>query len=95
MTRFLLYLPALACPLLMLVCMAAMRRMHSPPAQAPAQAQAEQRPAGPEERIAQLERKLATLRAERQHPAEPASPTHAEPVPLRVEQPPAPTDRVS
>jgi Protein of unknown function (DUF2933) len=33
MSRFLLYLPALACPLLMLVCMAGMRRMGGTPAQ--------------------------------------------------------------
>src|SRR6266542_2954121 len=33
MSRFLLYLPALACPLLMLVCMAGMRRMGGTSAQ--------------------------------------------------------------
>ena len=71
MTRFLLYLPALACPLLMLVCMAGMRRMGGPPAQT--RARAEQPPASTDQRIAQLERELAALRAERQHAGEPAS----------------------
>ncbi len=93
MTRFLLYLSALACPLLMLVCMAGMRRMHSPPAQA--QATAEQPTASTDQRIVQLEQELAALRAERQHPGEPASRPHATPAPLWTEQPPAPADRVS
>jgi hypothetical protein len=85
MTRFLLSLPALACPLLMLVCMAAMRRMHSPPAQA-----RPEQPASTEQRIAQLEQQLAALRAQRHHPAEPTAPAVA-----RAEQPPAPADQVS
>jgi hypothetical protein len=67
MSRLLLYLPALACPLLMLVCMAAMRRTHRPPVQA------EQPAASTEQRIAQLERELAGLRAERAHAGEPAT----------------------
>jgi hypothetical protein len=74
MSRFLPYLPALACPLLMLVCMAAMRRMHSPPAQARPEP-----PAGTEQRIAQLEQEQAAVRAQRHHPAEPTAPAQAAP----------------
>jgi hypothetical protein len=93
MTRLLPYLPALACPVLMLLCMAGMRRMGSSPAQSPSET--EQPPARTDQRIAQLERELAALRAERQHASEPAGRPYAAPAPLRVEQPPAPADRVS
>ena len=65
MSRFLLYLPALACPLLMLVCMAGMRRMGGTPAQT-------KEPASTADRIARLEQELAALRAEQQDP--PADP---------------------
>ena len=93
MSRFLVYLPALACPLLMLVCLAGMRRMHSPSAQA--QAKAEQPTASTDQRIIQLEQELAALRAEHRDPGAPASRPHAAPAPLRAEQPSAPADRVS
>jgi hypothetical protein len=78
MSRFLLYLPALACPLLMLVCMAGMRRMGGAPARTE-----EPPPASTADRIARLERELATLRAE-QHdtPADPG-PIPAAPAPAR------------
>jgi hypothetical protein len=62
MSRFLLYLPALACPLLMLVCMAGMRRMGGG---TPRQAQ-EPPPASTADRITRLEQELAALRAEQQ-----------------------------
>jgi hypothetical protein len=88
MTRFLPYLPALACPLLMLVCMAGMRRMHRPPAQTG------QPPASTQGRIVQLERELAALR-DRQHPSDPARQAQAAPVDPRAELPPAPADQVS
>jgi hypothetical protein len=90
MSRFLPYLPALACPLLMLVCMAGMRRMHSPPAQA-----RPEQPATTEQRIAQLEQELSALRAERHHPAGPTAPAQAAPAGPHAEQPPAPADQVS
>jgi hypothetical protein len=67
MSRLLLYLPALACPLLMLVCMAAVRRMHRPPEQT------EQPTTSTDQRMAQLEREVAALRAERPHAGEPAT----------------------
>jgi hypothetical protein len=73
MSRLLLYLPALACPLLMLMCMAAMRRMHRPPEHA------EQPTASTDQRMAQLERELAALRAERPHTGEPATEADAAP----------------
>jgi hypothetical protein len=90
MSRFLLYLPALACPLLMLVCMAGMRRMGGTPAQTD-----EPPPADPADRIARLERELATLRAEQQDtPADPG-PIAPAPAPARVHADPPPTQRVS
>jgi hypothetical protein len=57
MSRFLPYLPALACPLLMLVCMAGMRRMGGTPERD------QEPPAGTADRIARLERELDELRA--------------------------------
>src|SRR6266545_2325345 len=65
MSRLLLYLPALACPLLMLVCMVGMRPMGTTPAHTP-------KPplASTTERIAHLEQELAALRAEHQHTGE-------------------------
>jgi predicted secreted protein len=91
MTRFLLYLPALACPLLMLVCMAGMRRMHNPPAQA----RTARPPAGTDQRIARLEQELAALHAEGQHAGDPAQATQTAPTDPHAERPPAPADRVS
>jgi hypothetical protein len=75
MSRFLPYLPALAYPLLMLVCMAGMRRMSGTPAQT------QEPPASTDDRITQLEQELAALRAERQGtPADPAAAqSHADP----------------
>jgi len=74
MSRLLLYLPALACPLLMLVCMAGMRRMgHTPTQTQEPPPAAEAQETG--ERIAHLERELAALRAGRQPANEPA-PAH-------------------
>jgi hypothetical protein len=84
MSRFLLYLPALACPLLMLVCMAGMRRTGGTPAQT------DEPPASTADRITRLEQELAALRIEQQHtpatpapiPAESASAhSHADPPP--------------
>ena len=59
MSRFLVYLPALACPLLMLVCMAGMRRIGGTPAPTT-------EPASTADRIARLEQELAALHAEQQ-----------------------------
>jgi hypothetical protein len=91
MSRFLVYLPALACPLLMLVCMAGMRRMGGPPAgteKAPP-------PASTADRIARLERELAELRAQ-QHdlPADPR-PVPAAPAPARSHADPPSAQQVS
>jgi hypothetical protein len=91
MSRFLVYLPALACPLLMLVCMAGMCRMGGPPAgtgKAPP-------PASTADRIAGLERELAELRAE-QHdaPADPR-PIPAAPAAARSDSDPPSAQRVS
>jgi hypothetical protein len=89
MSRLLLYLPALACPLLMLVCMASMRRMGSAPAQT-------EEPTATAARIAHLEQELAALRAEQQHTAEVPTPT-TKPAPARApaEPPSASAGRVS
>jgi hypothetical protein len=90
MSRLLLYLPALACPLLMLVCMAGMRRMGSPPARTE-----EPPPATTAERIAHLEQELAALRAERHHTAEAPTPTKPAPARAPADPPSAPAGRVS
>jgi hypothetical protein len=83
MSRLLLYLPALACPVLMLVCMAAMRRMGG------STGQPEPSATDAAARIAALERELADLRA--QHAAaEAAADVAGEPG-----RPPANADRVS
>jgi hypothetical protein len=78
MSRLLVYLPALACPLLMLVCMASMRRMGHTPTQTQ-----QSPPAGDTaERIAHLEQELAALRAQQQPtdaPPAPATPAPAHP----------------
>jgi hypothetical protein len=63
MSRLLLYLPALACPLLMLVCMAGMRRMGS----GTSAETEEPPPASTADRITRLGGELSTLRAEQQH----------------------------
>jgi hypothetical protein len=65
MARLLLYLPALACPLLMLLCMAGMRRMDR------SAGQVGQATASTADRIAELERELAALRDEQQRPGLP------------------------
>jgi hypothetical protein len=90
MSRFLVYLPALACPLLMLMCMAGMRRMGGSPSQ-----MEEPPPASTADRIARLERELAALRAE-QHdtPADPR-PIPAAPAPARSHADPPSAQRVS
>ena len=72
MSRLLPYLPALACPLLMLVCMAGMRRMGGG---TPTQTE-EPPPASTTDRITRLERELAALRAEQQD-----APAGAPPIP--------------
>jgi hypothetical protein len=84
MSRLLLYLPALACPVLMLVCMAAMRRMGG--------STGHQEPSATDTatRIAALERELADLRA--QHAAAEAA---ADDVAGEPGRPPANADRVS
>lgn len=81
MTRLLPYLPALACPLLMLLCMAGMRRMDR------SAGQPGRSTASTADRVAELERELASLRAEHQRPGQAA--------PRPQDRPPAPTDRVS
>jgi hypothetical protein len=89
MSRLLPYLPALACPLVMLVCMAGMRRMGSAPTQT-------QEPAATiAERIAHLE-ELAALRAEQQHTDQAPTPT-SKPALARppADPPSAPAGRVS
>jgi hypothetical protein len=90
MSRLLLYLPALACPLLMLVCMAGMRRMGGKPAQT------EDPPAANSaDRIARLEQELAAPRAEQQDaPAHPASIAPA-PAPASSHADPPSVQRVS
>ncbi len=85
MSRLLPYLPALACPLLMLVCMAAMRRMGA------STGQPEPSASDVATRIAALERELADLRA--QHAAAEAAETDA--VAGEPGRPPANADRVS
>ncbi len=79
MSRLLPYLPVLACPLLMLACMLAMRRMGG--------SNGQQRPTtDTTTRIATLERELADLRA--QHDA--AEATDADAVPGKADGSPAP-----
>jgi hypothetical protein len=85
MSRLLPYLPALACPLLMLVCMAGMRRMAGTPARTQ-----EPPPASAADRIARLERELAALRAE-QPAGQPPGP--ADPAPVPAEPPPGLAER--
>ena len=80
MSRLLPYLPVLACPLLMLVCMAAMRRMGA------STGQPEPSASDVATRIAALERELADLRA--QHDA--AEATDADAVPGKADGSPAP-----
>jgi predicted secreted protein len=90
MSRFLVYLPVLACPLLMLVCMAGMRRMGGTPAQTK-----EPAPATTADRIARLEEELAALRAEEQDtPADTAQLSSA-PAPARSHADPRSAQRVS
>lgn len=85
MSRLLPYLPALACPLLMLACMAAMRRMGA--------STSYPQPSATDvaTRIAALERELADLRA--QHAA--AEAADADAAPGEAERPAANADRVS
>ncbi len=90
MSRLLLYLPALACPLLMLVCMAGMRRMGGTPAQTKKPA-----PASTADRIARLEQELAALRAEQQDTPADRAPVPARPAPVRSDADPPPAQRVS
>ncbi len=91
MSRLLLYLPALACPLLMLVCMAGMRRMGNPPARTE-----EPPPATTTtKRIAHLEQELAALRAEQHHTGEAPTPTKPAPARAPADSPSAPAGRVS
>jgi hypothetical protein len=77
MARLLLYLPALACPLLMLLCMAGIRRMDRSPGQV------EQASGSTADRIAELERQVAALRDQRQRPGlpdgQPTQPPHPDP----------------
>jgi hypothetical protein len=89
MSRLLLYLPALACPLLMLVCMAGMRRMGRTPAQT------DEPPATTADRITRLEQELAALRAEQQDaPADPG-PIAPAPAPASSHADPPSAQRVS
>jgi hypothetical protein len=90
MSRLLLYLPALACPLLMLVCMAGMHRMGGTPAQTE-----EPPPASTADRITRLEQELATLRAEQQDTLADPAPVPARPTPVRSDADPPPAQRVS
>ncbi len=85
MSRLLPYLPALACPLLMLLCMAGMRRMDR------SAGRAGQATGSAADRIAELERELAALRAERQRPDVP----NGQPTPQPHPGPSAPRDPVS
>jgi hypothetical protein len=84
MSRLLLYAPAFACPLLMLACMFAMRRMGGSSGQPPRSA------ADTAVRIAALEQELALLRA-RQRAAQAAE---ADGTPVEAGGSPTP-DRVS
>ena len=58
MSRLLLYLPALACPLLILICITNMRHINNTPTQTKKPA-----PTSTTDRIARLEQELAALRA--------------------------------
>src|SRR6266540_2212945 len=80
MSRLLLYAPALACPLLMVACMVAMRRMGG------SGGQAQRPPADLAARITALERELADLRAQQAaaQPAEPGGEAGGSPTPGRV-----------
>jgi hypothetical protein len=80
MSRLLPYLPVLACPLLMVACMVAMRRMGG------SGGQAQRSPADVAARIAALERELAALRAQQAaaQPAEPGGEAGGSPTPGRV-----------
>ncbi len=80
MSRLLLYAPALACPLLMVACMVAMRRMGG------SGGQAQRPPADVAARITALERELADLRAQQAaaQPAEPGGEAGGSPTPGRV-----------
>jgi hypothetical protein len=84
MSRLLPYLPVLACPLLMLACMTAMRRMGGSNGQ-------QRPPTDTAARIAALERELAELRA--QHAA--AQAADADAVAGEPSRPTASADRVS
>ena len=90
MSRLLLYLPALACPLLMLVCMAGMRRMGGTPAQTEAPP-----PATTAERVAHMERELAALRAEQHDTPADRAPIPPAPAQARSHADPPPAQRVS
>jgi hypothetical protein len=85
MSRLLLYLPALACPLLMLLCMAGMRRMDRSPGQVG------QATGSTADRLAELERELAALRDQPQRPGL----LDGQPAPPPQPGPPAPGDPVS
>jgi hypothetical protein len=90
MSRFLVYLPALACPLLMLVCMAGMRRMGG--TRAPT---TEPAPASTADRIARLEGELAALHAEQQNTLADRAPVPARSAPVRSDADPPSVQRVS
>jgi hypothetical protein len=83
MSRLLPYLPVLACPLLMLLCMAGMRRMDRSPGQVG------QASGSMADRLAELERELAALRDQRPGLSD------GQPTPPPIPRPPAPRDPVS
>ena len=85
MARLLLYLPALACPLLMLLCLAGMRRMDRSPGQVG------QAAGTTADRLAELEREVAALRDQRQR----LGLLDSQPMPAPPPGSPAPRDPVS
>ena len=105
MSRLLSYLPVLGCPLVMLLCMAGMRRMGNPSSKSADQAadqakRAKQAAQAPDrtaertaDRIATLEQELADLHTQRQrHRRPPGPPADPGSLPARTQRPSPPPD---
>ncbi len=104
MSRLLSYLPVLGCPLVMLLCMAGMRRMGNPSSKSADQAKrAKQAAQAPDrtaertaDRIATLEQELADLHTHRQRhrrpPGPPGPPADPGSLHARTQRPSPPAD---